>query len=145
MSIFDSISYTIVERSIPMNYYNPYFYTSPTMTGASAPGLFRSLFKGAGSGINWSSLLSNTQKTIGIINQAIPMVKQVSPMMQNAKTMFKVMNEFKKVEPTQAKAAPSTKRETGRPMNTQTPSSQPVESTPAENSISVEEGPQFFI
>ena len=42
--------------------------------------------------------LSKLQKTLGIVNQAIPMVKQVSPILNNAKTMFKIMNEFKKVD-----------------------------------------------
>lgn len=76
-----------------MNYYNPYFmpYTGSTATR----GLFSSLL---GRGINFSSILSGTQKTLNIVNQAIPVVKQVTPMFKNAKTMFKVMNEFKKVD-----------------------------------------------
>lgn len=57
-------------------------------------GLFRNFFRG----INFSSILSGTQKTLGIVNQAIPLVKQAKPMLNNAKTMFKVMNEFKKVD-----------------------------------------------
>ena len=50
----------------------------------------------AKSGINWSSLLSNTQKTLGIINQAIPAFYQIKPMFSNMKTMFKVVNELNK-------------------------------------------------
>ena len=50
----------------------------------------------AKSGINWSSLLSNTQKTLGIINQAIPAFYQVKPIFNNMRTMFKVVNEFNK-------------------------------------------------
>ena len=42
--------------------------------------------------INWSNLLNNTQKTLNVINQAIPIYKQVKPMIGNAKTMFKVMS-----------------------------------------------------
>ena len=79
-----------------MNYYNPYF-GYPFM-GAATPStgnIFSRLF---GKGINWSSLLSGTQKTLGIVNQAIPIVKQISPVMKNAKTMFRIMNEFKKVD-----------------------------------------------
>lgn len=45
--------------------------------------------------INWSSLLNNTQKTLNIINQAIPIVYQVKPMIANAKTMFQVINAVK--------------------------------------------------
>ena len=79
-----------------MNYYNPYFTYPymPTVTQTSG-GILSKLF---GKGINWSSLLSGTQKTLGVVNQAIPLVKQVSPVMKNAKTMFKIMNEFKKVD-----------------------------------------------
>ena len=46
--------------------------------------------------INWSGLLSNTQKTLNIVNQAIPIVYQIKPMVNNARTIFKVANEFSK-------------------------------------------------
>lgn len=78
-----------------MNYYNPYFYTMPTaMTSAPKVGLLSRLF--GRSGLTFSSILSGTQKVLGVANQAIPLVKQVQPMMNNAKTMFKIMNEFKR-------------------------------------------------
>ena len=73
-----------------MNYYNPYFY------GLSSNSLNNSA--SLGSKINFSSILTNTQKIVGIINQTIPVIKQAGPVVKNAKTMFKVMNEFKKVE-----------------------------------------------
>ncbi len=47
-------------------------------------------------GINWSSLLTNTQKTLGIINQAIPAFYQVKPIFNNMKTMFRLVNEINK-------------------------------------------------
>ena len=50
----------------------------------------------AKSGINWSSLLSNTQKTLGIINQAIPAFYQIKPIFSNMKTMFKIVSELNK-------------------------------------------------
>lgn len=55
-----------------------------------------SLGTAAKTGINWSSLLSNTQKTLGIINQAIPAFYQIKPIFSNMKTMFKVVNEINK-------------------------------------------------
>lgn len=79
-----------------MNYYNPYFYTMPTSIAAPKVGLFSRLF--GGSGITLGGILNGTQKALNFANQAIPLVKQVKPMIGNAKTMFKVMNEFKKVE-----------------------------------------------
>ncbi len=47
-------------------------------------------------GFNWSGLLSNTQKVLGIVNQAIPVFYQVKPIWNNAKTMFRVMGEMSK-------------------------------------------------
>ena len=70
-----------------MNFYNPYFYSMPT----EATGISSFLSK-----LNLSSIINGTSKTLNFFNQAIPVVKQVSPMMKNIKTMFNVMNEFKK-------------------------------------------------
>ena len=78
-----------------MNYYNPYFvpYSNivPTKTG-----LFTKLL--GGKSLNLSSILSGTGKVVNFANQAIPLVKQIEPVVQNAKTMFRVMNEFKKID-----------------------------------------------
>lgn len=78
-----------------MNYY-PYFNNTPYMVAAPSAktGIFKSLF----GGLNLSSIINGTQKTLGIVNQAIPLIKQAGPVLNNAKTMFKVMNEFKKAE-----------------------------------------------
>ena len=76
-----------------MNYYNPYFYTNPTVS-MSRTGLFSRLF----SNFSFSKLLNSTQKALSFANQAIPFVKQVKPIIGNAKTIFKVMNEFKRAE-----------------------------------------------
>ena len=78
-----------------MNYYNPYFSSYPSQVfGAARTGLFGRMF----SGINFSSILSGTQKTLNIVNQTIPLIKQAQPILRNAKTMFNVMNEFKKLD-----------------------------------------------
>lgn len=42
--------------------------------------------------INWAALLDGTQKTLGVINQAIPVYYQVKPLFSNAKTLFKIAN-----------------------------------------------------
>ncbi len=69
---------------------NPYLYQTVK------PGIFARLFRGAAAGgINWSGILSNTQKSLGIINQAIPLVYQVKPIINNAKTMFKIAGAMK--------------------------------------------------
>lgn len=123
-----------------MNYYNPYFsmapYASAVGGAATRGGLFRGLLSGA-RGINWGSILNNTQRTLGIINQAIPVVKQVSPVMKNARTMFQVMNEFKKVDtPTT-----SSNQTTTRPST----SSIEKKSETSSNIVSEENQPTFFL
>ena len=42
--------------------------------------------------ISWGSFLDGTSKTLGVINQAIPLVYQVKPLVNNAKTLFKISN-----------------------------------------------------
>lgn len=61
------------------------------MNPYATPGL---LSKGLGltKTINWTALLDGTQKTLGVINQAIPIVYQVKPIIGNAKTLFKIAN-----------------------------------------------------
>lgn len=86
-----------------MNYYNPYYFMAPMTT--ARPGLFGLLSRGA-RGFNLSSIINGTQRTLSLVNQAIPVIKQVTPVMRNAKTMFRVMNEFKKVDsPTETKTS----------------------------------------
>ena len=41
---------------------------------------------------NFNKILEGTQKTLGIINQAIPVIYQVKPLFNNIKTAFKVAN-----------------------------------------------------
>lgn len=60
-----------------------YPYQNPSIIGKTL-----SLFKN----IKWGTLLDGTQKTLGVINQAIPVVYQVKPIINNAKTMFKIAN-----------------------------------------------------
>lgn len=45
--------------------------------------------------IKWGTVLSNTQKTLGVINQAIPIVYQIKPIWNNAKTVFKIVGAIK--------------------------------------------------
>ncbi len=44
--------------------------------------------------INWSSLLTNAQKTLNVVNQAIPLYYQVKPVFQNIRTLGKIGKEF---------------------------------------------------
>ena len=46
--------------------------------------------------IKWGTILDGTQKTLGVVNQAIPIIYQVKPMINNAKTLFKIANVINK-------------------------------------------------
>lgn len=77
-----------------MNFYPYYNFPYTSFSQVPKVGGLKSLF----GGIKWSSILSGTQKTLNVINQAIPIIKQAGPVINNAKTMFRVMNEFNKVD-----------------------------------------------
>lgn len=114
--------------------YGPYMGI-PYYSMMSAPaktGLFSKLL----GGINFSSILTNTQKTLGIVNQAIPVIKQVQPVIKNAKTMFRVMNEFKKND------VPTTKP-LRKEFNNPGSKEQKVEDSSITSSIN--DGPTFFM
>ena len=100
-----------------MNYYYPYM-NIPN----SSVGILSKIFK---NGINWSTILTNTQKTLNIVNQTIPLIKQAGPVINNTKTMFKIMNEFKKVETPQNNIKKSNK-EINEPTNTPTNNNNPT-------------------
>lgn len=133
-----------------MNYYNPYFYTMPTtLTSAPKVGLFSRLF--GRSGLTFSSILSGTQKVLGVANQAIPLVKQVQPMMNNAKTMFKIMNEFKRSD-SKTKSSKTTSKNNSVYNNSQQTKNIKTNNTPekieSDNNHHYEtdvNGPTFFM
>ena len=50
--------------------------------------------------INWTNFLNNTQRTLGIINQAIPIVNQMRPLVSNARTLFKIAGAMREDSPT---------------------------------------------
>lgn len=80
-------------------YNNPYMYNNffpyqQTNIGSGRRGIFSALL-GTTSKINWGNILNNTQKTLNVINQAIPVYYQVKPIYNNAKTMFRMVNALK--------------------------------------------------
>ena len=44
--------------------------------------------------IKWSSILDGTGKTLGVINQAIPVVYQIKPLVGNLKTIMKITSNL---------------------------------------------------
>ena len=49
----------------------------------------------AAKGVNWSTLINNTSRTLGIVKEAVPIVKGAGPMFNNMRTMFKLASAFK--------------------------------------------------
>lgn len=135
-----------------MNYYNPYYtmipYAQPLVQAATTPartgGILSSLFRG-GRSINWGNILNNTQRTLNLINQGIPLVKQVSPVMKNARTMFRVMNEFKKVDsPTTTTTTSSNTYRNSQTNHASSSNQENYTPTPTQTNIS-QNNPTFFI
>lgn len=79
------------------NYYYPYNYRFNNI---------RHGFKN----INFKSILDGTQKTLSIINQAIPVIYQIKPLINNAKTAFKVINAIKEEDPIKSEDIKETKK-----------------------------------
>lgn len=135
-------------------YYNFPPYQGVSMMGNAAPYVgtgstvgrgLGSLFRGAGLGSNaglgavggaaaktgftFSGFLNGASKTLGVINQAIPVFYQVKPIWNNAKTMLRVMKEVNKPE---VRSSQTTS------VNKDTNSSNT-------NNASSDNGPKFFV
>ena len=76
------------------NFYNPYMYRNYINYSRPSNGLFNGFFKK----FNLSSFLTGANKTLNVVNQAIPIYYQIKPMVANAKTMFKVINAVKNTD-----------------------------------------------
>ena len=121
-----------------MNYYNPYFYQIPESIQTTRTGLFSRLFKG--SNLSFSKILNGTQKVLGVANQAIPLVKQVGPVINNAKAMFRIMNEFKKGD-----SKPRANNKQNNIVNTNNRQNNNYTNTETNTNYSSNNGPIFFM
>ena len=65
--------------------------------------------------INWSNILNNTQKTLNVINQAIPVYYQIKPIWGNAKTMLRMVNALKEDDKTNTPIDNKTKEKNTNP------------------------------
>ena len=81
-------------NSMYYNGFNPYIMPKPSFT----KNIFGSINK-----INWSNVLNNTQKTLNVINQAIPVYYQIKPIYNNAKTMFRILGSLNDKKPSTIK------------------------------------------
>jgi hypothetical protein len=125
-------------------YMMPYSYMpmGGVATAARSGGILRGLF---GGGLNFGSILSGTGRVLNIANQAIPVIKQTTPILRNAKTMFKVMNEFKKPDtPASNSSNNSTTNNATNSSNSTNSETKGVQNS-TNPSYSVDGGPTFFM
>ena len=74
-------------------FYNPYMFQAyQTASGVGKAGLG---IKGLFHNFNFGNFLNSAGKTLNVINQAIPIFYQVKPIVNNAKTMFKIADALK--------------------------------------------------
>ena len=73
----------------------------PTTGSSIATNAFRNrlISRGIGNKITLSGILNGAQKTIGTVNQIVPLYNQVKPMIENSKTVFNVFKGLKIKEP----------------------------------------------
>ncbi len=124
----------------------PYMMASPMygslpLAGNAAASALPSAASAAAKGtsllgkLNWSSILSNAQKTLNVVNQAIPLYYQVKPVFNNIKTLGKIGKEFTKASSgVQSKTQSMNNNETG--SNLENPSNEELNSVP---------NPTFFL
>lgn len=134
--------------------YNYPFYDAFSYypTGSMASGLLKgggasSFLKGAIGKFSWNSFLTSTGKTLNVINQAIPIFYQVRPIVQNAKTMFKVLGAVKETSKGESfSSSQSMNQGSSYSDSKQTPSLKEVVPTFDDEAIYTEDGsPTFFL
>lgn len=120
-----------------MNFY-PYNYYSPRPQKTS---LFGGLKK-----YNWNNFLNGTGKTLNVINQAIPIIYQVRPIINNAITMFRVMNAVRSSdEKSTSSVAEKQSTSTSNKMNNSRQSTSDFTSTSDTRSSDDQSSLTFFI
>lgn len=87
--------YNLATRSIAPQALSPF---TRSMTPLATQSLSPLATTTATKSFSWSGLLNGASKTLGVINQAIPVFYQVKPIINNAKTMFRVVKEINKPE-----------------------------------------------
>ncbi len=91
---------TYIIYEVKSMYNNPYYYPYGNGINYINPAVMqtairpkRGLFKGL-SNIKWGTVLNNTQKTLNVINQAIPVYYQMKPIFGNIKSFSRLMSAF---------------------------------------------------
>lgn len=129
-------------------YNNPnfFYYNNPANYGYAGYGGFpqkTGLFSKL-RGVKWGDFLNNTSKTLNVINQAIPIVYQVKPLITNAKTMFKIANIIKSDDSPKSNTKNYNKQHQGADSN-YTTSNQFAEKKEEKQYSSSSNQPTFFL
>lgn len=88
--MYGNIPYAIPNIAMP---YTSGIANAGNLSGVASSGGITSLL----GKIKWSSLLSNAQKTLSVVNQAIPLYYQVKPVFKNIRALGKIGKEFTKI------------------------------------------------
>ena len=127
------------------------FYNMPFVNPYNAVGAASALPRTGGllsklglRNINFGNILTNTSKTLNVINQAIPVVKQVGPMFNNMKSMLKVASLFNDATtPSNNNSNTQSNNNTNNSSNNKVNNETSNENTITNNSYS--NSPNFFI
>lgn len=131
------------------NFFNPYMYQSYSTAanlnslgglGKAASGVSSSNIglKGILGKFNFTNFLDGASKTLNVVNQAIPVFYQVKPVINNARTMFRILGAVK---------SPDTNTNKGTTQNINRKQNNDVISTTLTNNSNDYnyENPTFFI
>jgi len=84
---------------MPMMRQNPMMYANTMATRGSANYAFGGLLGRLGNtikNINWKSFFGGVNKTLNVVNQTIPLVRQAKPMFDNVRSMILLTKTFRK-------------------------------------------------
>lgn len=135
-----------------MPFYQPYASIGPnTISGLGLGNSFPPPMKTTGllaklrglRGFNWQGILNNTSRTLSVINQAIPVIKQVGPMYNNMKSMLKIASIFK--DETDPKPRKNSQNTTAKSNNTNIKTNNNFEIKEQPKEKNYDNTPNFFI
>lgn len=114
---------------------------SSLFSGASMPrvGAAAANASSGASKLSFSTLLNGASKTLGVINQAIPVFYQVKPIWNNAKTMFRVAREISSSNSSSINSSSNSNNASNNTANTNTETNINSQEKESDNS------PTFFI
>lgn len=119
--------------------------------GATRSGGLRSLLglgstaRGATSGFSFTNLLNGASKTLGVVKDAIPIVKEVGPMMNNMKSMLKIASVFKDETDTSTRTNTSTNIKKEVTQNKEVTSTKSDNIDPVTTTSNYQNEPNFFL